>query len=93
VQPPEFQHLVLLAGEVHAGAVHLHHLGVEVDDEVAGLDHRLGVAIGTAHDGVNARSQLVVGAVAEAADLVLDTGKTGQDQNGVFTRSTLPPVA
>ena len=86
----ELQHLVLLAGQVHAGAVHLDRLGVEIDDEVAGLDHRLGVALGAAHDGVDARHQLVlverlghvvVGAEAETADLVLDAGEAGEDQD------------
>src|SRR5450830_122300 len=40
-QREEFQDLVLLAGEMHARAVELDHLGVEVDDEIAGLDDRL----------------------------------------------------
>jgi hypothetical protein len=51
--------LVLLPGEVHAGTANLDRLGVEVDDEVAGLNHRLGVALGAAHDGVDAGNQLV----------------------------------
>jgi hypothetical protein len=47
-QAQELQHLVLLAGQVHAGAVDLDGLGVEVDDEIAGVDDRLGVALGAA---------------------------------------------
>ena len=48
------------------------------------------MALGAAHDGVDARHQLVlverlghvvVGAEAEASDLVLDAGKAGEDQN------------
>src|SRR5450759_3810943 len=75
---------------MHASAVDLNRLGVEVDDEVAGLDHRLGVALGAAHDGVNARHQfvlvewlghVVIGAEAETFDLVLDAGEAGEDQN------------
>ncbi len=86
----QLQHLVFLAGEVHARAVHLDGLGVEIDHEIAGLDDRLGVALGAAHDGVDARDQLVlverlghvvVGAEAEAADLVLDAGEPGEDQD------------
>ena len=38
-QAQQLQHLVLLAGEVHAGAADLDRLGVKVDDEVAGLNH------------------------------------------------------
>src|SRR5262245_27090267 len=87
----QLQHLVFLAGEVHARAVHFHRLGVEIDYEVAGLDHRLRMALGAAHDGVDARDQLVlvewlghvvVGAEAETADLVLDAGQAGEDENG-----------
>jgi hypothetical protein len=49
------------------------------------------VALGAAHDGVDARDQfvlverlghVVVGADAEALDLVLDAGEAGKDQNG-----------
>jgi hypothetical protein len=75
------------------GAVHLDRLGVEVDDQVAGLDHRLGVSLGAAHDGVDARHQLVlverlghvvVGAEAETLDLVLDARESRQDQDRRF---------
>jgi hypothetical protein len=76
---------------VHALAADFHRLGVEVDDEIAGLDHRLGVTLRAAHDRVDAGDQLilvegfghvVVGADAEALDLVLDAGEAGEDQNG-----------
>src|SRR5581483_9298932 len=69
---------------------HLDGLLVEVDDEIAGVDDRLGVALGAAHDGVDARDQLVlverlgevvVGAEAETLHLVLDAGEAGQDQD------------
>ena len=54
------------------------------------MDDRLGVALGAAHDGVDAGDQLVlverlghvvVGAEAEALDLVLDAGEAGEDQD------------
>jgi hypothetical protein len=45
---------------VHARLAHLYGLGVEIDREVAGLDHRLGMALGAAHDGVDARDQFVL---------------------------------
>ena len=86
----QLQHLVFLAGQMHARGVHLHRLGVEIDDEVAGLDHRLGMALGAAHDRVDAGDQLVlverlghvvVGAEAETLHLVLDAGEAGQDQD------------
>src|SRR6202790_3276383 len=87
----QLQHLVFLARQVHALAADLDRLGVEIDHEIAGLDHRLGVALGAAHDRMNARNQfvlveglghVVVGADAETLDLVLDAGKAGEDQNG-----------
>ncbi len=86
----QLEHLVFFAGQVHALAADFDRLGVEVDDEVAGVDDRLGVALGAAHDGVDARDQLVlvewlghvvVGAEAEAFDLVLDAGEAGEDQD------------
>ncbi len=86
----ELQHLVLLAGQVHAGAADLDRLLVEVDDQVAGRDDRLGVTLRAAHDRVDARDefvlveglgQVVVGAEAEAPDLVLDAGEAGEDQD------------
>src|ERR1043165_3068917 len=66
-------------------------LGVEIDDEIAGLDHRLSMALGTAHDRVDAGNQFVlvaglghvdVSANAETLGLVLDAGEAGEDQNG-----------
>ncbi len=50
----QLQHLVFLARQMHALAADFDRLGVEVDDEVAGLDHRLGVALGAAHDRMDA---------------------------------------
>ena len=92
-QRQEFQHLVLLAGEMDALGTDLDGLGIEVDDEFAGLDDRLGVPFGAAHDGMDARHQLVlmerlghvvVGAEAKPFDLVLDAGEPGQDQDRGF---------
>src|SRR5262245_20946538 len=83
-QREQLQHLVFFAGQVHALIVHLDRLGIEIDLEFAGLDDRLGVALGAAHDGMDAGHQLVlveglghvvVGAEAEAAHLVLDACK------------------
>ncbi len=85
------KHLVFFAREVHALGLHFHGLGVEIDREVAGLDDRLRVALGAAHDGVDAGDQLVlveglghvvVGTEAETAHLVLDAGEAGQDEDG-----------
>src|SRR4029079_11884483 len=77
--------------QVHAGAVHFHGLGVKVNGELAGGDHRLAVALGAAHDRLDTGDQLVfveglghivVGAEAERLDLGLDDGIAGQDQHG-----------
>src|SRR5205085_9067741 len=84
-QRKEFQHLVLFAGKMNPGAAYFHGLGIEVDDQIASLDDGLGMALGTAHDGMNPGDQLVlverlghiiVGAKTEPADLVFDAGKT-----------------
>lgn len=89
-QAEQLQHLVFLAGQMHARAGDFDRLGVEIDHQIAGIDDRLGVALGTAHDRVNARDQLVfmewlghvvVGAEAETLDLVLDAGEAGEDQD------------
>jgi hypothetical protein len=90
-QREQLEHLVLFARQMHALAVDFDRLGVEVHGELAGLNHRLRMAFRTADDGVNARDQfvlveglghVVVGAEAEAFDLVLDAGEAGEDQNG-----------
>src|SRR6185437_9678001 len=44
----QLQHLIFLARQVHALAVHFHGFGVEIDGELAGDDHRLAVTLGTA---------------------------------------------
>ena len=72
------------------GVLTFDRLGVEVHHEIAGGDDRLGVALRTTDDGVDAGDQLVlverlghvvVGAEAEAAHLVLDAGEAGEDQD------------
>ena len=87
----QLEHLVFLAGEVHAGAADFDRLGIEVHAEIAGDDHRLRMALGAAHHGVDAGDQLilvegfghvVVGAEAQALHLVLDAGKAGEDEDG-----------
>ena len=89
-QAQEFQHLVLLAGQMHALAVDLDGLGVEVDHEIAGLNDGLGVALGAANDGMDAGDQfvlverlghVVVGAETQALDLVLDPDQPREDQD------------
>ena len=68
----------------------LNGLLVEIDDQVAGRDHRLGMALRAADDGVNAGDefvfmeglgQIIVGTEAEALHLVFDAGETRKDKN------------
>src|SRR3974390_1704611 len=89
-QGEQLEHLVFLAGQVHALTADLDRLGVEIDDEIAGVDDRLGVAFRAADYRVDARYQLVlverlghvvVGAEAETLYLVLDAGEAGKDQD------------
>jgi hypothetical protein len=54
-QAQEFKDLVLLACEVHGSPVHFRHLGFEINDQIADLNGRLGVALRAANDGVDAR--------------------------------------
>ena len=86
----QLQHLIFLAGQMHAGAVHFHGLGVQIDGELAGGDDRLAVALGAADHGLNAGDQLVlveglghviVGAEAQSLDLGFDNGIARQDQD------------
>src|ERR1700722_20186665 len=53
-QRQQLQHLILLVGQVHARAVDLDRLVIEIDDQVAGLDNGPGVALRAAHDRVDA---------------------------------------
>ena len=78
---------------MNAGLSDFHGLGIEIDDKVAGLDDALGVALGAADDRVDAGDQLVlmewlrqvvVGAEAEALDLVFRAGEARKDQNRGF---------
>ncbi|MNY07295.1 hypothetical protein D3C86_1400940 [compost metagenome] len=74
----QLQHLVFLAGQVHAVTIDLDRLGVQVHGDLAGVDDGLGVTLGATDHGVGARDQLVlveglgqivVGAAAEGLDL------------------------
>lgn len=87
----QLQHLVFLAGEVNALAGDFNRLGIEVHDQVACGDDRLGMALRAANDRVDAGNQfvlverlghIVVGAETEAAHLVLDAGHAGEDEDG-----------
>ncbi len=87
----ELQHLVFLAGEVDPLTVNFDGLGIEIDLKVARLDDGLCMAFGAAHDGVDSGDELVlverfrhvvVGAKAQAANLILDLSQAGEDQDG-----------
>src|SRR5262249_34385167 len=89
-QAQQFQHPVFFAREIHANPINVNRLGIDIDDEITDLDDRLGMSLRPAHDGVDASDQFsflealghrVVGAIANALDLVLDGGDAGEDQN------------
>ncbi len=78
---------------MHRLALGLDRLGVEVDADLAGMDHRLRVPFRPADDRVDARhqflaveglGQVVIRAEAEAAHLVLGVVGAGQDQDRRF---------
>ncbi len=86
----QLQHRIFLAGQVHAGTIDLDRLGVEIDRELAGLDHRLRMALRTADDRVDAGDQflamerlgdIIVGAEAQCANLGVHLGNARQDQH------------
>ena len=85
----QLQHRIFLARQVHAVAVHLDGLGIQIDGQLAGADDRLRMALGTAHDRMDAGDQffavewlgdIVVGAEAEAAHLGIHLANAGKDQ-------------
>lgn len=87
----QLQHLIFLARQVDALAADFDSLGIEVDDQLAGHDDRLGVALGAADDSVDAGDELVlverlghvvVSAETEAANLVFDAGHPRQNKDG-----------
>ena len=87
----QLQHLIFLAGEMHALAAHFNRLGIKVDQQFTGEDNRLGMALGAAHHRVDAGNELilverlghvVISAEAQALDLVFNAGEAGEDENG-----------
>src|SRR5262249_5086716 len=99
-QRQQLEDAVLLASQMQRLALDLDHARVEIDRELAGLDDRVGVALGAAHDRLDAGDQLalierlgeiVVGTEAEPLDLVVQLGEAGQDQDRrVDARRTQP---
>src|SRR6185295_17199767 len=86
----QLEHLIFLAGEMNALAADLHCLGVEVHNQIARGNNRLGVTLRAANHGVDARYELIlveglghviVSPKAQALHLVLNAGETGQDEN------------
>src|SRR6185437_2564632 len=89
-QAQKLEDAVFLAGEVERPAIDLDGAAVEVDGELAGADHRFRVALGAAHDRLDARDELapverlgqeIVGAETQALDLVIELGQARQDED------------
>src|SRR3546814_10857901 len=55
----QLQHGIFLAGQMNARAIHFHRLGVEIDGELAGADHRLRMPLGAADDRMDTGDQLL----------------------------------
>ncbi|TPV98246.1 MAG: hypothetical protein USCAAHI_02334 [Beijerinckiaceae bacterium] len=89
-QREQLQHLIFLAGQMHARARHLDGFLIEIDDEIAGRDDRLGVAFRAPYDGLNARDklvlverlgQIVIRAKPQTLDLVFDRGEPRKNED------------
>jgi len=75
---------------VHARAVDLNRLGIEIDGELAGLNHGLRMTLRATHDRMNAGDQFVlverlghviVGAKPKATNLILDPDHAGENED------------
>src|SRR6185437_1198831 len=89
-QAEQLENAVFLAGQIHRMALDLDGAAVEVDRELAGADERFRMALGAANDRLDARDQLaaveglgqeVVGAKAQALDLVIELGKARENED------------
>src|SRR5262245_11430288 len=89
-QRQQLEDAVLLAGQAERLALDLDDAGVWGDRQLAGLDDRVGMALGAAHDRLDAGDQLalverlgqvVVGPEAEALDFVVEFGKSRKNQD------------
>src|SRR6185437_10686250 len=99
-QAQQFENAVFLAGEMEWRVFHFDGAAVEIDGELAGTDYRLGMALGAAHDRLDAGDQLtpvegfrqeIVGAEAQTLDLVVEFGKAGEDEDRrAHARGTQP---
>src|SRR5205085_6093726 len=81
----------------------VHHAGatIEIDQQLAGTDRRLGMALRAANDRLNARQQLamierlgqkVIGAEAQALNLIVEPIEPGEDQDrGAHPSRPQPP--
>ena len=86
----QFENAVFLAGQMQRLAVDFDRARVEIDRQLAGADDAVGMALAAADDGLDAGDQLaaverlgqiIVGAEAEALDLVIELGEAGENQN------------
>src|SRR6478735_12161940 len=93
VQHQILEHLVLIAGQVDALALHAHGLRGKIQRHRAAIQRRLAPARGAAQQRVDAREQfldvegldeVIVGASLQSLDLVLPRRTRGEDQDGEF---------
>ena len=89
-QRQEFQNAIFLTGQMQRLIVHIGGLGVEINGQAAGTDDRVRMALGAADNGLNTGHQLaliegfrqvIIGAEAQALNLVIKFRQAGQDQD------------
>ena len=92
-QRQQFHNSVFFAGEVQRFAVDADGLGIEVDFDVAGPNHRVGMSFGTAYHRLNTGQQfgtvkrfgqIIVGAETQSFDFFVRFGEARKNQDRRF---------
>src|SRR5579863_5627064 len=88
-QAQKLENAIFFAREAKRHALHLDGAAIEINQQLAGTDHRFRMTLGAPDDRLDAGDQLatveglgeeVVGAEAQALDLVIELAETRQDE-------------